>query len=231
MRLKEVKEIMIKIAEGNTAEIFQLDNSRILKLFKTGYSKEVMLHEYHNHQVVSGMLESAPKLYERVEEDDRFGYVMELIKGTNLAELLLNEQTFADAMELFVSIHKAWNKEAPSEVISYKEWMKHTVRNRENASELLDKINQLPEGNILCHGDFHPYNILVTNENRAVVIDFANVCRAPKEYDLARTYFLMEEAGAKQLAEVYLERMNVRFEEIKEFYEVTEQLREFELEP
>ena len=71
---------MIKIAEGNTAEIFQLDNSRILKLFKTGYSKEVMLHEYHNHQVVSGMLESAPKLYERVEEDgtkqrNRFGAV------------------------------------------------------------------------------------------------------------------------------------------------------------
>lgn len=95
----------------------------------------------------------------------------------------------------------------------------------------MEKINRLPEGNTLCHGDFHPYNILVTEENRSVIIDFANVCRAPKEYDIARTYFLMEEAGAKQLAEVYLEQMNVSFEEIQEFYEVTAQLRMFELEP
>lgn len=224
-------EYLIKLAEGNTAEIFQLDNNRILKLFKSGYSKESMLHEYYNHQVVSGLLDSAPKLYEMVEENGRFGYIMEQIKGTNLAKRLFNEVTFTDAMEQFICLHKEWNKEAPAEVISYKDWMKALVGNRESASELLENISCLPEGNTLCHGDFHPYNILVTDENKVVVIDFANVCRAPKEYDIARTYFLMVEAGAKQLAEIYLENMQVSFEKIKEFYEVTAQLRKFELEP
>ena len=156
---------------------------------------------------------------------------MEQIKGRNFAELLLNEHTFAKAMEQFVSLHREWNKEASSEVISYKDWMKATLENKDNVSELLKKINQLPEGNTLCHGDFHPYNILVTAENKPIVIDFANVCKAPKEYDIARTYFLMEEAGAKQLAEVYLEKMKISFEEIKEYYEITAQLRSFELEP
>lgn len=224
-------EYLQKLAEGNTAEIFQLDNNRILKLFKCGYSKDSMLHEYYNHQVVSGLLDSAPKLYEMVEENGRFGYIMEQIKGTALAERLLSEVTFADAMEQFVSLHKEWNKEAPAEVISYKDWMKALVGNRESASALLEKINCLPEGHTLCHGDFHPYNILVTDENKAVVIDFANVCRAPKEYDIARTYFTLEEAGAKQLAEVYLEKVRVEFEKIQRFYEITAQLRKFELEP
>ena len=223
-------EYLQKLAEGNTAEIFHLDNNRILKLFKYGYSKDSMLHEYYNHQVVSGLLDSAPNLYEIVEEDDRFGYIMEHIKGTTLAERLLNEATFTDAMELFVSLHKEWNKEAPAEVVSYKDWMKALVGNRESTSELLEKIHCLPEGNTLCHGDFHPYNILVTEENKPVVIDFANVCRAPKKYDIARTYFLMEEAGVKQMAEVYLEQMQTKFEEIQEFYKVIVQLRKFELE-
>lgn len=220
-----------KLAEGSTAEIFQLENNRILKLFKSGYSKDAMLHEYHNHKVVSGLLESAPKLYEIVEENGRFGYIMEKINGINLAELLLNEQAFTDAMEQFVSLHKEWNKEASPEVISYKDWMKAVVADKEGNTELLEKISHLPNGNILCHGDFHPYNILVTENNRLIVIDFANVCRGPKEYDIARTYFLMEEAGAKRLAEAYLEMMKVSFEEIKEYYEVTAQLRYFELEP
>jgi len=219
-----------KIGEGNTAEIYQLENNRILKLFKPGYSKEAMLHEYCNHQVVSGLLTSIPKLYEIVEENGRFGYFMEQIVGINLAEQLMDGKTFADAIEQFVSLHKEWNKEAPSEIISYKKWMKNTLGNREETSELLEKINRLPVGNILCHGDFHPYNILVTQENRLIVIDFANVCRAPKEYDIARTYFLMEEAGAKQMADVYLGKMDVSFEKIKEFYEITAQLRNFELE-
>lgn len=224
-------DCLLKLTEGNTAEIFQLDSNRILKLFKLGYSKDSMLHEYRNHQVVSGLVDSVPKLYEIVEENRRFGYIMEKINGTNLAELLLNEQTFMDAMEQFVFLHKEWNKEVSSEVISYKDWMTALLENKENVSGLLDKISHLPEGNTLCHGDFHPYNILLTENNKPVVIDFANVCRAPKEYDIARTYFLMEEAGAKQLAEAYLEMMEASFEEIKEYYEITAQLRSFELEP
>ena len=220
--------ILQKLAEGNTAEIFQLDNNRILKLFKQGYSKESMLREYHNHRIVSRLLDNVPKLYETVEEDERFGYIMELLNGINLAELLLNEQNFAGAMEQFVSLHKAWNKEAPSGLISYKDWMMSMIVNKQQEPELLEKIRELPEGTILCHGDFHPYNIIVTEENKLIVIDFANVCRGTKKYDIARSYFLMEEAGAKQLAEIYLEKMQVNFVEIKEFYEVIADVRKYE---
>ena len=220
-----------KIGEGNTAEIFQLDNNRILKLFKAGYSKESMLHEYRNHQVLSSLLESVPKPYEIVEENGCFGYIMEKINGTNLAELLLNEQTLTDAMKQFVSLHKEWNKEANRDIISYKDWMKNVLGNRENTSKVLEKINQLPDGNILCHGDFHPYNILVTEDNKLFVIDFANVCKAPKGYDIARTYFLMAEASAEQLAEAYLEMMQMSLDEIQQFYKVIQQLRKYELEP
>ena len=39
-----------KIAEGNTAEIFEIDDKKVLKLFKMGYSKSTVYHEYDNHR-------------------------------------------------------------------------------------------------------------------------------------------------------------------------------------
>ena len=42
---------------------------------------------------------------------------------------------------------------------------------------------------------------------------------------------LMEEAGAKQLAEIYLEMLQVSLDEIQQFYEVIQQFRKYELEP
>ena len=69
-----------KIAEGNTAEIFEIDDKKVLKLFKTGYSKSTVYHEYNNHCMVSRVMENIPKMFDFVEENQRFGFIMERFK-------------------------------------------------------------------------------------------------------------------------------------------------------
>ena len=91
-------------------------------------------------------------------------------------------------------------------------------------SELLKRINKLPKGNTLCHGDFYPYNIIVTLENQPSVIDFANICRGPKEYDIARTYVLLKEGP---VAEIYLDKMQIQYSDLQEFIEVIKGIREY----
>ena len=44
-----------KIAEGNTAEIFEINEKKVLKLFRAGYSKSTVQHEYDNYCMVSGV--------------------------------------------------------------------------------------------------------------------------------------------------------------------------------
>ena len=46
-------ELQHKIAEGNTAEIFEIGEKKVLKLFKTGYSKSTVQREYNNYCMVS----------------------------------------------------------------------------------------------------------------------------------------------------------------------------------
>lgn len=94
-------------------------------------------------------------------------------------------------------------------------------------------IGKLPDGNALCHGDFHPGNILISN-GHTVVIDFMNVCHGNFLYDVARTVFLAEYTPVpveldnrevilqfkKMLADLYLMQMNVTRELIQDYLSV-----------
>ena len=52
-------------------------------------------------------------------------------------------------------------------------------------------LKQLPEGNDLCHFDFHPGNIMIT-ENKAVFIDWMTACKGDACADVARTGILLK---------------------------------------
>lgn len=57
--------------------------------------------------------------------------------------------------------------------------------------DVLQALDKLKDGNILCHSDFHPGNIFISN-GQAIVIYFMNVCHGDFLYDIARTVFLVE---------------------------------------
>lgn len=96
----------------------------------------------------------------------------------------------------------------------------------EENSKLLEKIEALPEGESLCHGDFHPGNVMVKPDGSAVVIDFINVCRGLRNFDMARTFFLLKEVDASQtIANLYLQKMGSIWEEIEQFVEIIAEYR------
>lgn len=219
-----------KIAEGNTAEIFEVEENKVLKLFKPGYSKSSVQHEYDNHCMVSRIVENIPKLFEPIEENQRYGFVMEKVQGKSLASLVQNDHTFDQAMETFTNLHKNWLMHTVDGAVPYTKWMLNLSGEESLDGDLADKIKCLPSGNTLCHGDFHPYNIMITAESVAVIIDFANICKGPKEYDVARTYFLLKEAvKGKSVAELYLAKMKLEYRDIRTYTNILEALRKYEI--
>ena len=173
-------------------------------------------------------MENIPKLFEFVEENQRFGFIMEKVQGKSFASLMLDDYNLEQAMEIFTSLHKNWLTKTMDGAVSYTEWMLHMLNGKSNG--VVDQIKNLPSGSNLCHGDFHPYNIILTSERDFVIIDFANVCKAPKEYDVARTYFLLKQAAIeKTVAELYLKKMQMDYSDIRVYIEVLEILRRYEL--
>jgi aminoglycoside phosphotransferase (APT) family kinase protein len=51
-------------------------------------------------------------------------------------------------------------------------------------------LKELPDGDRLCHGDFHPGNIIRT-DGEPVLIDWTNVTRGDPNADLARTNLML----------------------------------------
>jgi aminoglycoside phosphotransferase (APT) family kinase protein len=58
------------------------------------------------------------------------------------------------------------------------------------AGAALAALEDLPGGRSLCHGDFHPGNVLVT-DGGPVVIDWTNASRGPAMADFARTRLML----------------------------------------
>ena len=201
------------IAIGNTAEVFEYKEDKVLKLFKAGYPLEQIQREFNNTVIMNKICVHTPTAFEIVEHEGRHGIVFQKNIGVDLlSEYLKNPSDEKVAAEILVDltdIQKKVLSEETTEGISYKnylEWFGYDASN-------------LPDGNFICHGDLHPGNIIRTKDGELCLIDFMNVCRGPKEYDVARTYVLLTEnnPAAKAVGKKYLELMEMSFLQIEPF--------------
>lgn len=110
-------------------------------------------------------------------------------------------------------------------------------------ADIYNEIAALSNGNCLCHGDYHPGNVLVDTNGKVLVIDFMNVCHGPWQYDVARTYVLISEGDIskeihnreelvymqKQISDIYLKKLNVSYNEIREYVSIIQKCRQYEL--
>jgi len=56
--------------------------------------------------------------------------------------------------------------------------------------EVLKFLQDLPDDDVLCHGDFHPENILMSDQG-PIVIDWTDATEGRPEADIARTLLLV----------------------------------------
>lgn len=226
------------IGTGNTAAVYEWDEGRVLKLFYQGYPEEAVKKEFHNAEAIKNMNFAKPGVYEIISCEERLGIIYDKAEGESLTDWVMKTGDMEQCAEYMAELHKAIGMNRINNLPDYKDFLKFSIYNvqsvdLEKRKEVLNMIDKLPDGDVLCHGDFHPGNILI-NDGNAKVIDFMNLCHGDFLYDVARTVFLVEytpgpaEAGDRQalqqlrktLADLYLSKMNVTREMIKDYMSV-----------
>lgn len=195
-----------RIGQGRTAEIFRLQDGRIIKLLSSRVPVQRVKRELKLARQAAAAELPVWRMQELVRCGDHWGLLGEALPAdtTSLARRLSRRPwEIHHWFQAFVALHRQINA-TPAE--SFPPIRKRLIR-RIRSSQLpqqeiratLRRLRQLPDGNSLCHGDLHPANLLVA-DGRLLAIDWASAGRGPAAFDVARSAFLLGFGSAPGLA-------------------------------
>lgn len=198
------------IAKRKNKEIYS-ENNTIIKLYNEGHSQSDILNEALNQSRVEEYSNiNVPKLIEVKKIDNRWAIVSEKIEGYTISELLKNNPEAEDEyLNLFVDIQLIILSNEVPLLNRIKEKFTRKLENATNIDEntkyeLLQRLQGMKNHNKLCHGDFHPSNVIVTEDESIYVIDWAHVTQGNASADAARTFLLFSIDKKEERAEKYL---------------------------
>ena len=193
----EMRTLGRPIAEGRTAELHAWGEGQILKLFRDWLPAEDAALEERNSRLVADLGLPVPQVGERVEYQGRAGLVFERIDGPMMISaiakkphrLLRYGRTLG---RLHAEIH---SKTVDCGLPSQSDRLDHKIREARSLSEplrvaALRALRALPSRKALCHGDFHPENVLLSRRG-PVVIDWIDATAGHPVGDVARTIVLI----------------------------------------
>jgi uncharacterized protein (TIGR02172 family) len=184
------------IGEGRTAQIYAWGEQQVLKLFRSECPVDWVDHEYRISRLVADAGVNAPAVGDIIEVEERRGILYQRIEGRSMLQILGKRPWLVRQFaRQFAEVHAAMHgREAPA-LPAQKEALKRKIieaprLSAETKAKILAALDQLPSGNTVCHGDFHPDNILMAAAG-PVVIDWTNATRGRPAADVARTILMM----------------------------------------
>ena len=198
------------IAKRKNKEIF-INNNTVVKLYVEGHSQSDILNEALNQSRVEEYSNlNIPKLIEVEKIDNRWAIVSEKIEGKTISELMKEEpESFDKYLNLFVDVQLVILSNKVPLLNRIKEKFTRKLESATNIDEntkyeLLQRLQGMKNHNKLCHGDYHPSNVIVKDDGTVYVIDWAHVTQGNASADAARTYLLFSIDNKEEIAEKYL---------------------------
>jgi aminoglycoside phosphotransferase (APT) family kinase protein len=198
-----------KIIAVRTAKTIYRDNDKVIKVMGNEYPASDVLSEALNLAAVGETDLKVPKLVEVTRIDGKWAIVWEYVKGTTLADLMeKNKDKFDEYMERFVDIQLQMHQYSATRLPLLVEKMHRKILasglDATTRYELRTRLDGLPKHTKLCHGDFNPTNIIITENDEAYIIDWSHAAQGNASADAAQTYLLFWLAGHIAAADKYL---------------------------
>ena len=196
------------IAVRNNKTIYR-DGDRCIKVFNAEYSKADVLNEALNQARIEQTGLNIPKILEVTMVDGKWAIVYEFIKGKTLAQLMVEdpdnkEKYIEQLVDLQMYVH---TKTSPL-LTKLKDKMSRKIAQTDfdatTRYDLHTRLEAMPKHNKVCHGDFNPSNVVVTEDGELYILDWAHATQGNASADVARTYLLFWLNGDIEGADFYL---------------------------
>lgn len=197
------------LAVRNNKTIYR-DGDDCVKVFGDDFAKDDVLAEALNQARVEHTGLNIPKIKAVTMIDGKWAIVSEYIKGKTLDRLIEeNPDKKHEYMEMFVDLQiKVQSCTCPL-LPKLKDKMSRKISQADldatTRYDLHTRLEGMPKHNKLCHGDFNPGNIIITDDGTPYILDWSHATQGNASADVARTYLLFWLNGDIDGAEEYLD--------------------------
>jgi aminoglycoside phosphotransferase (APT) family kinase protein len=188
------------IGHGRTAEVFAWGDHHALKLYYPGWPASEAEAEAQKAKTVYASGAAAPAVYGTIEVEGRYGVIYERLDGPSLINRTTSQfwTVFHSARlqaELHADMHAREVTGLPAQRMSLERKIQAARPLPEALKRVaLDTLSKLPTDSVLCHGDFHPDNIILSTRG-PVVLDWTDASCGHALADVARTSMIMTMAA------------------------------------
>lgn len=186
-----------KIAEGREAEMFAWEGGAVLRLLRNPEAQTQVQWEVAAMEAARSRGVRVPAVFGTTAVLGRPGIIMERIAGADLLTVIGRRPwTVFRAGRLSGAAHAALHEvRSPDSIPPLRESMRWRIEQLPDLPEPLKKLSldvlqDLPDGDRLCHFDFHPANLMMDGDT-PVLIDWTNVRRGDPAADVARTLVIL----------------------------------------
>ena len=189
------------IGQGRTADVYAWGSDRVLKFYQSWMPATPIEREFAITCAARSAGLPVPAADELIEIEGRFGIIFERVEGTSMLKVLEAQPwRFGSVAHQLAELHAHMHTcIIPPGQYTQRQQIERGI---ELATALSDETKQtirgilaeLPEGQVVCHGDFHPDNIILTSHG-PVIIDWMTGTRGHPLGDVARTSILFQTGG------------------------------------
>lgn len=189
-------------ARGRSAEVFRTEDGKLLKLFFSEYPREYAEKEYRNTKIAASLGCTGMQVYDMVERDGRFGFVMDFIDGVSQNDMPGKNPLYVfkagkDLAQCHIRVQNAHSRELDDVRQVCLDILDEDVMaflTPEEKSRCAGYLRALPDDDTVLHLDFHTGNVLVDRSGECKVIDWMTAARGSRAVEEALMEFFFAEA-------------------------------------
>jgi len=220
------------IGEGRTAELYPWGVGRALKLFREWVPADWVAYEARLARTVQGTGLPVPEVGDVVEIGGRVGIVYQRVEGLSMLRVFQERPwTLVSSARKLAELHAQIHTQRCAELPDLRTRLEGKIRSAEplpvNLREAaLEVLAGLPPGERVCHGDFHPDNVIIS-AGGPVIIDWMDAARGNPLADVARTCLLIRLGEPEEMSPP----ARMAYNTIRRWYQSVYIGRYFDLQP
>lgn len=194
-----------KLATGASAEVYAWQPGQVIKLFRRDFPREALELELRHARIAHALGVPTPRVDGVVELNGRTGIVFERVDGPTLLDLIqAGSHPVAALARQFFSVQQSIHRSRCSDLqplharlarrAAYARDVPASLKN-----EAIGILQAAPAVHALCHGDFHPVNVIMAARG-TVVVDWLDAACGDPALDVTRTMLFLTFARPGQVA-------------------------------